>query len=224
MKRIIGCWLLVNLAVVGVLGFRGTVNGNRPLILIPDMDFQPRYDNQEASDFFADGRAMRVPPKGTVGYGGGDYFSDAGSVSQSEDYLRTDEKYYEGKNADGSWVTQNQGLARLKTAAERRALLERGRERYNIVCAVCHGANGNGKGITSEYGMLGVANYHEARIVKMSDGELYNTIVNGKGIMMPYGHLVKPADRWAIIAYVRALQLSQAPPVAATAPVTGEKK
>lgn len=221
MKRLIGAWLLINLAVVGALGFRGTTNGNRPLMLIPDMDIQPRYNPQDHSDFFADGRTMRVPPKGAVAHGGNDYYSDSGAISQSDEFLRTDEKYYEGKNADGSWVSENPGLAKAASSADRLKMLERGRERFNIYCAVCHGAFGQGNGVTTGYGMIGVANYHDPRIVKMSDGEIYNTIVNGKGVMMPYGHLVKKtSDRWAIVAYIRALQVARAS-TSTSAPATG---
>jgi mono/diheme cytochrome c family protein len=97
-------------------------------------------------------------------------------------------------------------------------LLARGQERYGIHCAVCHGATGIGNGITTQYGMVGVATFHDDRLRKMADGEIFNTISNGKGIMQPYGSQVPPLDRWAIIAYLRALQRSQQATVADVPP------
>jgi mono/diheme cytochrome c family protein len=87
--------------------------------------------------------------------------------------------------------------------------MARGRERYTITCEVCHGAAGDGKGITSKYGLVGAADYHSDMYRKMSDGEIFNTISNGKGLMGAYGPIVPAEDRWAIIAYLRALQLSE---------------
>ena len=89
------------------------------------------------------------------------------------------------------------------------ALMERGQERYNISCAPCHGAAGDGKGITTKYGMIAVANFHDARLVQMTDGEIFNTITHGKNLMGSYGANIKIEDRWAIIAYLRALQRSR---------------
>ena len=89
------------------------------------------------------------------------------------------------------------------------AFMERGHQRYDIHCTPCHGAAGDGKGITSKYGMVAVANFHDARLVSMTDGEIFNTITNGKNLMGPYGANIKIEDRWAIIAYLRALQRSR---------------
>ena len=89
------------------------------------------------------------------------------------------------------------------------ATLERGRERYQIQCAVCHGATGAGNGIATKYGLVGVASLHQQRLRDMTDGEIYNTIVNGKNTMLGYGASIQVPDRWAIVAYIRALQRSQ---------------
>ena len=89
------------------------------------------------------------------------------------------------------------------------ATLERGRERYQIQCAVCHGATGTGNGIATKYGLVGVANLQQQRLREMTDGEIYNTIVNGKNTMLGYGSTIQLPDRWAIVAYIRALQRSQ---------------
>jgi len=89
-------------------------------------------------------------------------------------------------------------------------LLQRGRDRFDIYCAPCHGKLGDGNGITKKIGdMPAVANLHEKRMVEMPDGEVFNTITKGKGLMGAYGPLVSTEDRWAIVAYLRALQLSR---------------
>jgi mono/diheme cytochrome c family protein len=89
-------------------------------------------------------------------------------------------------------------------------LLQRGRERFNIYCTPCHGALGDGNGINKKLGVMpAVANLQDKRIVEMADGEIFNTITFGKGLMGAHGPLVAVADRWAIVAYLRALQLSQ---------------
>ena len=89
------------------------------------------------------------------------------------------------------------------------ALLERGRERFDIFCSPCHGQLGDGNGITKKIGdMPAVANLHDKRIVEMADGEIFNTITHGKSTMAAYGPLMPAQDRWAVIAYLHALQLS----------------
>jgi mono/diheme cytochrome c family protein len=88
-------------------------------------------------------------------------------------------------------------------------LMERGRQRFNITCAMCHGAAAAGNGITKQYGLATVVTLQDERIRKMADGEIFNTITNGKNTMMAYGPNMTVADRWAIIAYLRALQRSQ---------------
>lgn len=206
----------VALLTVLALGPRGRINPRRPLMLVPDMDFQPRYGPQEESRYFGDRRTMRTPPAGTVAFGGagfsgvqgshqvgtnyGGYFNDAGSPRQNPDLLRADDAFYRGKRG-GELVARNPLPVDLD-------LLRRGRNRFNVHCAVCHGATGSGNGITTQYG-LNVPGYHDDRLRGVPDGHIFDVITNGKGSMMPYGHQVKPADRWAIVAYVRALQRSQ---------------
>jgi mono/diheme cytochrome c family protein len=88
-------------------------------------------------------------------------------------------------------------------------LLRRGQERYNIHCALCHGATGSGNGIMTKYGMVGVASITDELHALMSDGEFYSIITIGKGRMMPYAPQIKVSDRWAIVAYMRALMRNQ---------------
>ncbi len=88
-------------------------------------------------------------------------------------------------------------------------LMERGKQRFNINCAVCHGMTAAGDGITKQYGLATVVTLQDERIRKMADGEIFNTITHGKNTMLAYGPNVTVTDRWAIIAYLRALQRSQ---------------
>src|ERR1051325_1372695 len=88
-------------------------------------------------------------------------------------------------------------------------LMERGKSRFNINCSVCHGLTAAGDGITKQFGLTTVATLQDERIRKMADGEIFNTITHGKNTMLAYGPNVTVSDRWAIIAYLRALQRSQ---------------
>jgi mono/diheme cytochrome c family protein len=90
-----------------------------------------------------------------------------------------------------------------------RELVERGEQRFNITCAMCHGPTAAGNGIVKQHGLATVVSLQDERIRKMSDGEIFNTITNGKNTMMAYGPNILIADRWAIITYLRALQRSQ---------------
>lgn len=88
-------------------------------------------------------------------------------------------------------------------------LLARGQQRFNINCSPCHGMQADGNGVVKKLGLSTVANLHDKRIVELPDGEIFNTITYGKNTMGPYGANVTVEDRWAIVAYLRALQLSQ---------------
>jgi mono/diheme cytochrome c family protein len=172
-----------------------------PLEYYLDMKVQPRYRGQAESKFFADGRAMRTPVAGTVAFGGHDYLGSAGAPRLNPDLLQADDDLFRGKVA-GKWLTE----LPVKLDA---ALLDRGENRFNIHCAVCHGRTGVGNGITTQHGFVGVANLHQVKYRDMPVGEIFNTITNGKGLMAAYGPQVAPKDRWAIVAWVRVLQRSQ---------------
>ncbi|AHF92598.1 cytochrome C [Opitutaceae bacterium TAV5] len=190
-------FFLIVLAV-SVLGFRGSLFTHPPIEIFSDMDHQAKYKPQAESQFFADRRADRPAPAGTVAYG-----RSAGEPANA-DFLRADSAYYEGKSSDGSFA---KGFpAEVPVTA---ALLERGQERYGIYCAPCHGALGDGNGITKQYGMGATPTYHDDRLRTMAEGEIYNTIIHGKGNMLSYADKLDVHDRWAVIAYVRALQRAQ---------------
>jgi hypothetical protein len=174
--------------VVGLMGFRGSISTRPPLEVFPDMDRQPYYKPQSRSAFFADGRTDRPIPAGVVARG----------------RLRLDSAYYEGREADGQWV---HGLPERVTITH--AFMERGRERYDIYCTVCHGALGDGRGIVTQYGWGGPVSLHSDVFRDMPEGEIYNTITHGKNTMFGYGDKLEPEDRWAVVAYVRALQRAQ---------------
>jgi mono/diheme cytochrome c family protein len=192
---------LLAAAFTSIMGVRGMISERRPLIGLPDMDFQAKYGPQSPSPFFRDGRAMRTPPEGTIAYAGADFESDAGSPRENPDFLQAEGRYYRGKQGD-AWVSEIPVKVDL-------ALLRRGQERYEIYCAICHGETGSGKGLLAEYGLVGVASITDEVHALMPVGDYFNTITNGKGRMMSMAPQITVPDRWAIVAYIRALMRSQ---------------
>lgn len=174
-------------AVVLASGCRGTRSDEPPVHLNLNMDYQERYDPQEANPFFADNRSMRPPVPGTIARG----------------TLREDTEFYEGRTEGGAYIEQ----VPVPTTRE---LLVRGQERYNIFCAPCHGRAGDGEGIiTTAYAFTPAPTFHSERLRDVADGYVYDVIARGVRTMPSYAHQVPVADRWAITAYVRALQRSQ---------------
>lgn len=201
-------FILAVIAVVSLAGFRGTHSPKAPIEIFPDMVRNPRYDAQHESDFFADTRAARPPVPGTVPLGynvPGAYLATGannnaaaqqpGGFSNAVDYYNT------GRMGD----VYGDGIP-LKVDG---GVLHRGQERYGINCAVCHGPVGLGDGITSQFGLVGIANLQQDRIKTMPDGQLFNRITFGYRTMGAYGSNITVEDRWAIIAYIRALERSQ---------------
>lgn len=204
--------VLITIAGIAVLGFRGEKGRNEPWELFPDMVRQMKVRAQAPLGFFADGRGPRMPVNGTVPIGYEPPKSQPAATSEihpvafsvGTDYIDT------GKMGN-NWGT---GIPVPVTPE----LLQRGRERFNITCAMCHGATATGNGITKSYGLATVVTLQDDRIRKMADGEIFNTITNGKNTMMAYGPTLMVADRWAIIAYLRALQRSQGATIADVPP------
>jgi mono/diheme cytochrome c family protein len=180
---------------VSILGFRGSLSTRTPLEVFPDMDHQAKYKPQAQSAFFADGRADRPRPAGTVAFGRTASSADA-------QFLKADSAFYEGKNANGSWVV----TFPASLTADSAKLLERGQDRFMVYCAPCHGALGDGNGITKQYGMGATPTFHDEAKRSLAVGEIFNTITHGKGNMLSYADKLPADDRWAVIAYVRALQ------------------
>jgi mono/diheme cytochrome c family protein len=181
---------------------RVTPSPSRPVHLIWDMDFQNKFKTQTPNPLFADHRAMRPLVEGAVATG--------------EAY--TDVHLYDG-TVNGQWATNlPQGMTLDM------ALLRRGQERFNIYCSACHGYAGYGDGSVNQVAMDLVANtngpvngttwvaaksLHDDTVIVQPVGQLYNTLTNGIRTMAGYGAQIPTADRWAIAAYVKALQLSQ---------------
>jgi mono/diheme cytochrome c family protein len=123
----------------------------------------------------------------------------AGVVARG--HLDEDEGFFTGK-------VGGQPLA-VSPVATTAALLRRGQERFNIYCAVCHGRDGYGEGVVVRRGYSKAASYHDPKLLAAPDGHFFDVMTNGFGQMPSYAFLVTPEDRWAIVAYIRALQLSQ---------------
>jgi mono/diheme cytochrome c family protein len=140
----------------------------------------------DESKFFADGQSSRMPP--------------AHSIAQNG--LRIDTLLYAGRNADGSVATQFPWPVNS-------AVLARGRDQFLAICANCHGRDGYGEGIIVRRGFPAPSSYHTARLLAAPAGHFFDVITNGYGAMYPYASIVDVNDRWAIVAYIRALQRSQ---------------
>jgi len=200
-------YAVIALLVVGIFGVRGQKSTQPPIMIFPDMDNQDKVKAQVPSTFFADGMGARLPVAGTQPLGfNPDGESMIGGIPEHE-FGGLDIYYHTGRIGDyyGTGMPEELELTSAESAA---ALIRRGRERYGIYCAACHGASGDGQGITSQFGYAGIANLQLPPFHADSypDGRLYDVITNGKGLMSGYGYNIPVRDRWAIVAYVRALQ------------------
>lgn len=164
------------------------------LVLVPgsgcsrqNMVIQPKVKPYQESAFFADGQSSRPVVAGTIARG----------------QLDVDQGYNHGKSGD---LLIDKIPARVEVD---QALLMRGQERYNIYCSPCHSRSGDGKGMIVQRGFSPPPSFHEPRLLDAPAGHYFNVITNGYGAMYSYASRVPVDDRWAIVAYIRALQLSQ---------------
>lgn len=196
---------LIVAAVVSLAGFRGDKFTNTPLQITPDMKHQPKVITQHGSRFFSDNRGDHPLIPGTipVGYNLQGRYLQSGVNNQSSTSSFTSEPTYKDTGVMGDVYGDGIPL----TVNEK--LLERGRERYEIFCSVCHDRTGGGNGIVKAYGLATVASLMDDRIKGQPDGQIFSTITNGKNTMGAYGPSIAVEDRWAIIAYLRALQKTQ---------------
>jgi cytochrome c553 len=155
-----------------------------------DMHDAPRYEPLEASGFFASGGSARTLVANTVPRG----------------FLREDELLYTGKESGQ--------FANVFPMPVTPAVMARGQERYNVFCSPCHGRTGTGNGMIVQRGFRQPPSYHEQRLREAPAGYFFDVMTNGFGAMQDYASQVPVADRWAIAAYIRALQLSQGANVA----------
>jgi mono/diheme cytochrome c family protein len=194
-------WLILTAVIVTALGIvpfaliakaRVTTTTRPRIMIVPDMNNQPKFRAQQADPMFADGRAMRPPVPGTIARGD----------------LRLDDAYFRGERG-GEWITA------FPVPLDAR-LVQRGQERFGIYCTPCHGWAGYGDGIVArradrlqEGTWTPPASLHTDLVRSRPVGQLFNTISNGVRAMPAYGPQIPVADRWAIVAFVRALQRSQ---------------
>jgi len=151
-----------------------------------DMHDQPRYEPLEANPFFADRRASRPQVSGTVARG----------------QLHEDEHFYLG-------VINGEPVETFPFAVTRE-VIERGRQRFEIFCTPCHGRLGNGQGMVTQRGFRHPPTYHSEQLREAPVGHFFDVITNGFGAMYSFNDRIPPQDRWAIVAYIRTLQFSQA--------------
>ena len=184
-----------------------------------DMQDQPRYKAFKKSEFFSDDKAMRDLPEGTVARG----------------FLRENKAFYTGKKENAETIapaettidaTGNTLVASFPDAIEEfplpvtKELLDRGEQRYKVFCIVCHGPVGNGDGMVVRRGFSKPPTYHDDRLRNAPVGHFYDVMTNGWGKMNSYASQIPPADRWAIVAYIRTLQISQNPNGMSAMPMT----
>ena len=150
-----------------------------------DMHIQPKYKPDEPSTFFEDGRSDRPEVNGVVARG----------------HLRVDQQFYTGR--------VNGVVVNTFPFPITREVLDRGRERFNIYCSPCHDYTGSGHGMIVQRGFPAPPSYHIDRLRQAPVGHFFEVITDGYGAMFSYASRISPKDRWAIVAYIRALQLSQ---------------
>ena len=202
--RSVSIVLAAGIVAGGLMGCREQTSGDPPVLLERNMYDQERYNPESYAGFFPDHRTMRTPVEGTVAR---DHYEDdpeiaTGLLSDDSGYVMT---------IPQSYVQRQGGLAKV---------LERGRERFTIYCVPCHGQTGDGKGMVvckrdkvtdpcESRGFAPLPSYEDPRLRQMPDGQLFATITHGVRTMPAYGPQIPIRDRWAIVAYVRALQMSQ---------------
>jgi len=179
--------VLVSLAAL-LGGCRGQVSDKAPIHFNPNMDNVTRFDAQEPSDFWEDGRSSRGNVEGTIAIG----------------ELREDTALHAGVDATGAFVSTMP--AGMTLTAE---VLDRGEGRYNIYCAPCHDKSGSGNGIVRQRGFIPPPSFQDPRVRQFPVGQIVNAQAVGIRTMPSYAAQIPAADRWAIAAYVRALQISQ---------------
>jgi mono/diheme cytochrome c family protein len=205
---VVGTWIPLSLAARG----RSAKVGEPRIALLQDMAIQPKLREQQTNPIYADHRAMRPRVAGTV---------PRGDLEEDDHYYRGFQIVHDDATGQNKAVFYKGFPERVKLTD---ALLARGQQRFNIYCSACHGADGYGHGPVNERALqlqdqsiydtqwAQAASLHAANIVGNEDGNIFNTITNGVRNMPPYGNQIPVEDRWAIVAYVRALEFSQNAP------------
>jgi mono/diheme cytochrome c family protein len=186
------------LAVLLIAGRRGDLSRNRPIQIFPDMKRQLKLRPQTPNGFFANGLSSQLPQPGTI--------------AQEKPVMVAGQAVYSFEDAplNTGKVPGTTNFVELSPVPVSDLLLARGQQRFTIYCAPCHGQTGEGNGVPKKIGAMAVvANLHDKAIVIQSDGAIFNTVSYGKNNMQGYAPQISVEDRWAIIAYLRALQLSR---------------
>jgi len=237
MSRYLAFLAVAVVATISFFGIQGKVSKDTPVYVFDDMDYQAKYKAQGENAFFADGRDARPAVAGTVARGTG---LEPLKVFAA-DYVRAESlnpAFVSGKDAKGQFLAGFPAKS-LKLAKGQLAdygvdasVLALGQAKYQVYCAVCHGdaADGNGimkvrSALEGDVAILTIANLQTPIIRAYPNGQLFDVITNGKNTMMGYGDKLSPEERWAVVAYLRALQLSQnCPPELVPADVKSQIK
>jgi mono/diheme cytochrome c family protein len=186
MRYFLLIFALAVVTVMGVFGKRGHFFKQPPLEIFPDMDRQAKLRPQQPELLFANGRSSQEPVPNTV--------------------ARDD--HYENNAFNTGRVPGTTNFVATIPVPVTEQLMARGKQRFEIYCLPCHDPQGTGNGIVKKYGYATVRSLHEKAVVTKGDGDIFNTITYGFNTMYPYGTQISVEDRWAIVAYVRALQRS----------------
>lgn len=182
---------------IAIAGKRGDTSRRPPIEVFPDMDRQLKLRPMQPNGFFANGVSSQPHPLGTI------------ARSKPIQTATGPVMPFEDSPVNTGRVAGTTNFVEINPLAITSDIMKRGQQRFSISCSPCHGQLGDGNGITKKLGMAVVANLHDKRIVQMTDGELFHVISNGRNLMQGYAGQVDVQDRWAITAYLRALQLAR---------------
>jgi mono/diheme cytochrome c family protein len=225
MNRYLAFLAVAVVAVIGFFGLQGKKSKDTPVYVFDDMDYQSKYKPQGENTFFADGRDARPAVAGAVARGTG---LEPLKVFSAE-YRRAESlnpAFATGKDAQGNFVADFPAKSLTVLAGGELApyavdakVLALGQAKYQVYCAVCHGQAADGNGIMKvraavegDVAIVSIANLQQPMFRGYPQGQVFDVITNGKNTMLGYGDKLTPEERWAVVAYLRALQLSQACP------------
>lgn len=210
--------LTLTIAAIGLGACRGGPSEDSPVVLLRNMHHQQRYNPQAESKFFADHRTMRTPPEGSVPRYPGGANARYANFTVGRDESFDDDRVVLGHEPDSPVYVLTVPEAAVQAHGGAEAMLRRGQQRFGIYCTPCHGGAGDGRGqvwlrsqgggTANSYQYIQPTNLHDERLKHVPDGQLFATISNGIRNMPAYSSQIAVNDRWAIVAYVRALQVS----------------
>ncbi len=200
---LVGIAMMVFL-VVSLAGFRGDISRKPPLEVFPDMDRQPKLRPMEPNSFFKNGMSSQPLVEGTIAR------SEAIDLGAGKKVYPFEKDHVAVSGFVKKGETNTVASIPIPVTSQ---LMVRGRTKYNISCLPCHGGQGDGNGVVKHFGFGAIKDLHDPNVVKLNDGQLYRVItvgnLEGKGEMKGYANTLDVTDRWAVVAYVRALQLSR---------------